>query len=61
MEAKAKQQVPPVRFCWECGRNLRGRHHVLATVEGSPRTLHKQCYDAIVREGAMSVSEITRN
>lgn len=58
---ETRQAVPPVKFCWECGRKLYGRHHVLATIEGHPKTLHKQCYDNIVREGILEVSEITRN
>lgn len=34
---------PRVRFCWECGRKLRGNHHKELFIDGHWRTLHKQC------------------
>jgi len=34
---------PRVRFCWECGRKLRGNHFVEREVGGHIRILHKEC------------------
>lgn len=35
--------MPRVKFCWECGRKLRGSSHVLALVGGHVVTLHEIC------------------
>ena len=43
---------PRVRFCWECGRQLRGNHHVEVEVDGHNRILHKYCYQKLFPEEA---------
>lgn len=35
---------PRVRFCWECGRKLRGNYFVEVKFEGHNRIMHKQCW-----------------
>ena len=44
----SEQVKPRVRFCFECGRKLRGNHHVEAALKEDrnqfPKTLHKQCF-----------------
>ncbi len=34
-----------VKFCWHCGRRLRGNHHIELMIHGYMRTLHKSCVD----------------
>ena len=39
---------PRVRFCWSCGRQLYGNHHIEMLIlrwsgDKIPRILHKQC------------------
>lgn len=35
---------PRVRFCWHCGRKLRGNHHaVIIGQDGFDRIVHKSC------------------
>jgi len=38
-----KHSRPVVRFCWDCGRRLHGRHHIIKKVHGEMRTLHESC------------------
>lgn len=38
---------PRVRFCWECGRKLRGNHFAEQMVDGHLRILHKDCWRMI--------------
>ena len=45
-EAEAEtieQKKPRVRFCWSCGRKLRGNHFVEKEIDGHKRILHKTC------------------
>jgi len=48
-EACRKRQAtkPPrgIRFCWVCGRQLRGNHHVVRYVEDREYVVHKRCAD----------------
>lgn len=46
MEKIFKIKKQRVRFCWECGRNLCGNHHVEIVIDGHSRILHKQCAKA---------------
>jgi hypothetical protein len=32
-----------IRFCFECGAQLRGNHHVVRIYEGHERVFHKDC------------------
>lgn len=41
---------PRVRFCWDCGRQLRGNHHIEVEVDGHLRILHKDCYAKLFPE-----------
>ena len=34
---------PIIRFCWHCGRNLRGNHFAEVEVVGEMKILHKGC------------------
>mgnify|MGYP001612203037 CR=1 FL=1 len=34
---------PPAKFCWDCGRKLRGKYFQQLMVEGYWRTMHKGC------------------
>ena len=34
---------PRVKFCWECGRKLRGNHFAELEAYGQLRILHKEC------------------
>jgi hypothetical protein len=44
---KNKPAKPRVRFCWECGRKLRGNHHVEVEIDGAKRILHKKCIEVM--------------
>ena len=35
---------PRVKFCWYCGRQLWGNHHVEAEIDGHMRIAHQQCH-----------------
>lgn len=37
------EMKPRVRFCWYCGRQLRGNHFVEVERDGHMRILHKTC------------------
>ena len=45
---------PRVRFCWDCGRQLRGNHHIEKEVDGHLRILHKACYENLFPEESKS-------
>jgi len=34
---------PRLRFCWHCGKQLYGNHHVELIIDEYPRILHKSC------------------
>ncbi len=34
---------PMVKFCWDCGRKLWGKHHEVMRIDGEDRTLHHFC------------------
>ena len=34
---------PRVKFCWECGKKLRGNHFKEIYYEGAMRICHKDC------------------
>lgn len=34
---------PRVRFCWECGKKLRGNHHKVEIINGEECILHISC------------------
>lgn len=56
MSGTTTQTKPRVRFCWWCGRKLRGSTFVEKTIEGYARTLHKACAempDVITRDDEM--------
>ena len=36
---------PRVRFCFECGKKLRGNHFIETEVDGHKRSFHKMCID----------------
>ncbi len=36
-------KTPRVRFCWDCGRQLWGKHHFEMVIDGHQRILHKSC------------------
>jgi hypothetical protein len=38
---------PRVRFCFECGRKLRGNHFIEAEVDGHKRIFHKSCIEVM--------------
>lgn len=37
----------PAKFCWDCGRKLRGKYFYQALVDGYWRTMHKACAEAM--------------
>ena len=38
-----KTSFGPVKFCWECGKRLRGRFSYQIKVQSEWRTVHKSC------------------
>jgi hypothetical protein len=32
-----------IKFCWECGRKLRGKFTYIVVVDGIERVVHKSC------------------
>jgi hypothetical protein len=44
-ETKAEKKKPRVRFCWECGKKLRGNHFIEVEIDGHKRILHKACIE----------------
>lgn len=44
-------KTPRVKFCFHCGRKLRGRHHVEKVYEGHSRVFHKACYKDLMENG----------
>ena len=39
-----------VRFCWLCGKKLRGTYCQELTIDNYPRTLHIQCAKEVEKE-----------
>ncbi len=42
-----RNKKPRVRFCWECGKQLRGNHHKEVFYQGYWRVCHKSCADQL--------------
>jgi hypothetical protein len=51
---------PRARFCWACGRQLWGRHHIERIIDGHHRILHKSCSQRLL-EGKEVYDESARD
>lgn len=45
-----KSVKPKIKFCWECGKKLRGNHHSFLVLKGNVHTLHVSCADQLKAE-----------
>jgi len=48
---------PRIRFCWLCGRKLRGNHFVETVIDEHPRIMHKACAKWAEREQAKDLEK----
>lgn len=53
-----KEKPKPAKFCWECGRKLRGKYVYQVEVEGYWRTVHKACGESIKHETQKEKAEV---